>query len=79
MASENAAPRNQPIDTLVVRVILSIAALFAAVWAVDQHFITRTEFNTEMRGIHDQLKAVSHRLGIKQEPSTSPQQEGPEQ
>ena len=82
-ASEPGAPprSQQSFDAMVVRVIIAIVALFAAVWAVDQHFITRTEFNLEMRGIHEQLRAVSKRLGIKQPVASTekPPQEDPDQ
>lgn len=49
-------------------VILAIAAITAAVWAVDDHFISRREFNIEMRLVSTQLKAINGHLGIQSPP-----------
>lgn len=60
------------IDGIAIRVVLAMVALFAVVWAVDEHFITRREFNTQMGAVRLEVAAmrkdlglVSKRLGIK--------------
>lgn len=56
------------INGLAVAVLVSIAAIVAAVWAVDEHFISRREFNAEMRMVSAQLKALNSRLGATSPP-----------
>lgn len=56
------------INGLAVAVMLGIAGIVAAVWAVDDHFISRREFNAEMRMVSLQLKAINTRLGVPSPP-----------
>jgi hypothetical protein len=56
------------INGVAVAVMLAVAAVVAAVWAVDDHFISRREFNVEMRMVSAQLKAINSHLGIASPP-----------
>lgn len=52
------------INGLAVAVMLGIAAIVAVVWAVDDHFISRREFNLHMQTVTAQLHAINARLGV---------------
>lgn len=54
----------QNINALALATLLVIAGIVGAVWAVDDHFISRREFNLHMRTVTAQLHAINARLGI---------------
>lgn len=56
----------QNVNALAVAALLVIAGIVGAVWAVDDHFISRREFNIQMQIVSADLKAINTRLGIVQ-------------
>lgn len=54
-----------------VAVMLFMAGIFAAVWSIDDHFVTRREFN-ELR---QDVSAIRRHFGIPR-PATEPTSEG---
>ncbi len=54
----------QNVNALAVAVMVAIAGIVGAVWSVDEHFISRREFNLHMRTVTSQLHAINVRLGI---------------
>lgn len=64
------------INGLAVAVLLAIASIVGAVWAVDDHFISRREFNTQMRIVSNNLRAINAKLGIVTETPVVPDDGG---
>lgn len=52
------------LNGIAVATLLVIGSIVAAVWAVDDHFISRREFNLQMSLVSAQLQAIHKRLGI---------------
>lgn len=42
----------------VLGAIVILGTLFGVVWAVEDHFVTRTEYNQALAGIHSELKEI---------------------
>jgi hypothetical protein len=57
-------PRSERAATLiagaVLGVIVILGTLFGVVWAVEDHFVTRTEYTQALAGIHADLAEIKH-------------------
>lgn len=62
----------QNVNAIAVAVLLALTGIVGGVWAVDDHFISRREFNLHMRTVTSQLHAINARLGIVGPPPPRP-------